>query len=407
VSHPTDKFEEATLPDPELNPLRNPILAANMGRWAEVYFTTPPEKRGEAVAELLRELKSAPPPESAPTQAINRVAHDAERERVIEPRQLTGPYSNHSRPACTCDACAHDNPPGQKFCGMCGAPLQSAQQANLPQEAEIAPVPDGKWSIAERSADGDSVQQMSEPGVFSNGPDGSRDEPHQLWPLRQTDLPHFAQESESVPYRYRLYIGAGLAILLAALLYMAWHGMPNLSGDAQSAPSRAIPAAPLPTPAAPPVASAQPPKNLEDVLPSSGPPASAAGSVTQPHSDSPKQLDSRKQQTADVRPTARVVHAASSSSPVADDQSGAEELSTAEQYLHGNRGNRGEAAPWLWKAVSKGNPAATMTLSDMYLRGEGVPRSCDQARLLLVAAARKGNTAAANRLRNLGAFGCE
>ena len=46
-----------TLPSPELNPLTNPVLGRNMGRWAEVYFTSPPEKREQAVQELLRELE--------------------------------------------------------------------------------------------------------------------------------------------------------------------------------------------------------------------------------------------------------------------------------------------------------------------------------------------------------------
>ena len=50
--------DERALPRPELNPLVNPILADNMGRWAEVYFTSPPEKREEAVTELLRELEA-------------------------------------------------------------------------------------------------------------------------------------------------------------------------------------------------------------------------------------------------------------------------------------------------------------------------------------------------------------
>jgi TPR repeat protein len=82
----------------------------------------------------------------------------------------------------------------------------------------------------------------------------------------------------------------------------------------------------------------------------------------------------------------------------------------AEKYLKGNQGtprDSGEAAQWLWKAVGKGNPAATMALSDLYLRGDGVPKSCDQARLLLEAAARKGATDAAEKLNNLQAFGCE
>jgi TPR repeat protein len=86
---------------------------------------------------------------------------------------------------------------------------------------------------------------------------------------------------------------------------------------------------------------------------------------------------------------------------------GQEELATAERYLNGNSGAGREAAPWLWRAVAKGNLTATMTLSDLYLRGDGVPKSCDQARLLLDAAARKGSSAAGVRLRNLPAFGCQ
>jgi len=101
----------------------------------------------------------------------------------------------------------------------------------------------------------------------------------------------------------------------------------------------------------------------------------------------------------------------SSVTATTNDQSGEEELATAEKYL--NSGNRGvardnrEAAGWLWKAVGKGNLAATMVLSDLYLRGDGVPKNCDQARLLLDAAARKGKASAGERLRNLQAFGCQ
>jgi TPR repeat protein len=92
------------------------------------------------------------------------------------------------------------------------------------------------------------------------------------------------------------------------------------------------------------------------------------------------------------------------------EQSGAEDLATAEYYLSGTPGrtrDSREAALWLWKAVGKGNPAATLILSDLYLRGDGVTKSCDQSRLLLDAAARKGARAAGERLRNLQAFGCQ
>src|SRR5579883_2656982 len=60
------------LPNPDLNPLLNPTLSRNLGRWAEVYFTTPPERREEAVEKLLRELEGAPA--RAATQALEPVA---------------------------------------------------------------------------------------------------------------------------------------------------------------------------------------------------------------------------------------------------------------------------------------------------------------------------------------------
>ena len=109
-----------------------------------------------------------------------------------------------------------------------------------------------------------------------------------------------------------------------------------------------------------------------------------------------------------IVPVAAGSAAVSSSTPTA--QSGAEELAMAEKYLNGSQGvtrDNEEAVQWLWKAVRKRNMAATMALSDLYLRGDGVAKSCDQARVLLDAAARKGGKAAAERLRNLRAFGCE
>jgi len=87
---------------------------------------------------------------------------------------------------------------------------------------------------------------------------------------------------------------------------------------------------------------------------------------------------------------------------------GTEELLQAQRYLDG-RGvahDSGQAAALLWKAVSKQNTRADVLLADLYLRGDGVPKSCDQARLLLVAAAKKSAAGAAEKLRNLESSGC-
>ena len=51
-----EKTPEAPFPS-ELNPLTNPILEQNLGRWAKVYFNNPPAKREQAVNNLLEEIK--------------------------------------------------------------------------------------------------------------------------------------------------------------------------------------------------------------------------------------------------------------------------------------------------------------------------------------------------------------
>jgi TPR repeat protein len=65
-----------------------------------------------------------------------------------------------------------------------------------------------------------------------------------------------------------------------------------------------------------------------------------------------------------------------------------------------------QAAQLLWRAVGKENPTAILMLSDLYRVGDGVPKSCDQARLLLTAAARKSVPQAAEKLRELLRTGC-
>lgn len=62
-------------------------------------------------------------------------------------------------------------------------------------------------------------------------------------------------------------------------------------------------------------------------------------------------------------------------------------------------------AAWLWKAVAKGNPEAPVRLSEMYVKGQGVPKSCDQALVLLKTAASKQNARARNRLGSMYAAG--
>ena len=79
---------------------------------------------------------------------------------------------------------------------------------------------------------------------------------------------------------------------------------------------------------------------------------------------------------------------------------GAEEMAKAK-----NASDAAATAAWLWKATAKGNPDAPVQLADMYINGQGVPRSCEQAIVLLKTAAEKENPRARNRLASMYATG--
>ena len=79
---------------------------------------------------------------------------------------------------------------------------------------------------------------------------------------------------------------------------------------------------------------------------------------------------------------------------------GAEELAKA-----ANASDAAAASAWLWKAVAKGNPDAPIRLANLYIRGNGVPQSCEQAVILLQSAAAKRNAAADSRLGAMYATG--
>ncbi len=394
---PRDKSDSNPSPDPELNPLVNPLLAAHMGRWAEVYFTNPPEKRDQAVSELLRELEKAAPPQSSTVQDFTDPNPEKKTETAGSPK-LSSPAWE---PVRTCAACAYYNEPGHEFCGMCGAPLPVPSETRVAQVARAASIAeDGRW---ERSPQGNPVHDVMEPALRSTAARERSAASDLSGSLLEKGTPGRRLKSKPLPYRYRLYryrlyIAAGLAILLFALGYAARRGQQAGSDTAGAPPATAIPHT-QPAPAN----SVQPPSATRSALPSS-PPISPKVQDKNPQVDPSSQSD----QTADSRFAPPTLPEAASSSAVM--QGGGLELATAEKYLNGAPGtprDSAEAALWLWKAVGKRNLEATLALSDLYVRGDGVPKSCDQARLLLDAAARKGAKAAAERLRNLQASGCQ
>ena len=62
--------------------------------------------------------------------------------------------------------------------------------------------------------------------------------------------------------------------------------------------------------------------------------------------------------------------------------------------------------PSLWTSVENGDTVAEVSLASRYVRGDGVPQSCAQARVLLEAAVKRGSAVARQKLAELGQAGC-
>jgi hypothetical protein len=65
-----------------------------------------------------------------------------------------------------------------------------------------------------------------------------------------------------------------------------------------------------------------------------------------------------------------------------------------------------EAIRLLWVAVEKGNTSAEIDLAELYWQGRGAAKNCAQTRILLSAAARRGNAEARKRLDAFQREGC-
>lgn len=406
MARPTDNSDpHRKLPQIELNPLTNPLLAQNMGRWAEIYFTTPPEKREEAVLELLRELEAK---SAAQTERPDAEPSVAERSQALEPHpaallaeavSVPAPGLGNAQASITCPSCGASYPAEQRFCGSCGATLHQRRSPQTTAPAVLrgfAPaVPD---DFAEDFAEEEPVtsgESWVSPSYVSRN--------EKRWLLGGTVRELF-EDYRPTRYTLRVYLGATLAILVCILCYVAWRSAQASSGKSRSLPQTE------PTAATQAATSPQPaPQETEAV-------ENPAQNRSQA---SPPSRDTRAQETTSTpdadrgqtRAAGLLKTPSERSSPAqAQHGNGSEELAIAESYLSGSQGrtrDSSEAAKWLWKSMAKQNTTAALRLSDLYARGDGVPKSCDQARLLLEAAGRKGLAGAAERIRNLQALGCQ
>lgn len=404
MPQPQEKIPEPTeLPNPELNPLLNPTLGKNLGRWAQVYFTTPPEKREQAVLELLRELQGqVGPGDDEPSNEVQAPAWLRQLEEASLP-----PAKLH------CAECGHENAKEQRFCGMCGS-LLTLDEVSAPRLQERSEVPPAvldeirSTSISGPRSTAETVptslfevelpQANTAPTIEPELPK----EPVEIHWLRDKNL------TDSGPLRLRAGAKYGIALFAVFVVAVLFYAQSRSQGTGSTGPIRpqdipslraTAPAPPRPAPAA--TAAPVPP-------PASS--SNAAGNANKPSVVIPAGVGEL--------PATRPAHAsemtqnASAALPgnvPIGPGSGSAELATAEEYLSGKNGARdsASAAKFLWKAVAKENVTATILLSDLYRTGDGVPKSCDQARVLLDAAAQKNSTQAASKLRELQTSGCQ
>jgi Sel1 repeat len=132
----------------------------------------------------------------------------------------------------------------------------------------------------------------------------------------------------------------------------------------------------------------QPAATQKSAEPKPNPPPDVSKAVTRP-----KAADRVETAAAKPKPNAPIAQEGDTDIPPRKPIPGAEEMAKAS-----DASDAAAAAAWLSKATAKGNPDAPVRLADMYVKGDGVPRSCEQALTLLKAAANKGNAAARARL---------
>jgi hypothetical protein len=386
-------------PQSELNPLTNPTLERNLGRWAQVYFSNPPGKREQAVSALLEEIRRETRGDSP---AHGSRSYFPDFQGVV------------------CSTCQHKNTLRHTFCGQCGAALNPpASDARKDKPFARIQVPVEASSKAQYDSD---VQ----------------------W-LRDKSLSHM-DAADGMVWRGWKYLVGGAVLALIVFAYLQWaprgdsrtmsSGRGSLaiapsrtasSSTAKIAPRASVPQAPVenspatrrPSEALPPNTELSPVPNVSEHRVVENSAATRRPSEAVPPNTELSRVPSNSQHRAkeDVNAVPAGLQSAvrKSSLPVAfpsqtgdGPENGIPDLQLAERYLGGGMGVRDSsvAAKLLWKAVRKENTAAAVLLSDLYMRGDGVPKSCDQARLLLVAAAKRGATQAAQQLRSLELRGC-
>jgi len=385
-----DCKSSSILPSAELNPLVNPLLGQHLGRWAEVYFTAAPDKREDAVRELLLQLQAEDPDDKDPSEGSAPHREMAASENQSPEKRAPAPGS---------------------LADLAGKIISAENSESEAAEPTVAFAVEPDLDFLPEPLRDPPPEQSNLGGLGDSGALPPRPIPalEAVMPVPEDPaLLRSLLAAPTQPARLRSALRlpassviATLALVALATGYFIGRSRPADVATAPSLPRIATQGGP---PSSVPVAIPSGPTN-----PDRAPVPQTTSSVKMPpgaQSSSPVLPEAEK--NADSANAA--VSAAALRGVITEQANGSQELNLARSYLSGSDGkppDSVEAAKWLWKAVAKQNVEASDLLSTLYLSGNGVPKNCDQARLLLDAAARKGRSQAAERLTHLQAFGCQ
>jgi hypothetical protein len=272
-------------------------------------------------------------------------------------------------PKVLCVQCHRQNPSDRRFCGFCGSPLCHANATKV------------------------SGSVVSILGL------NSRQLQDQLEFLREKSLTSAHYHPNS---RTRSVVAvAALAIILSGVIYMkSFSVRSRMQSFLHSSQVMQPPVASTPPTQSAPAASV----NTQQSGRNDNPPQGSNPLRTLPFAESTSDKTNDAGRTQPAQPPST----ASESEAAGSDTNGTKELLLAEHYLDARAAayKSGPAAALLWKAVGEHNTRASILLADLYLLGNGVPKNCNQARLLLIAAAEQGSPEGAQKLRNLESSGC-
>ncbi|HET7107394.1 MAG TPA: PilZ domain-containing protein [Candidatus Acidoferrum sp.] len=298
-----------------------------------------------------------------------------------------------------------------------------------PEAKPIAPAePPEKIQIALPTAESSVAAETQVPGPApaARTPHGVpwRRTPPALEPLSSIER---EADSNTPGWMDRFTLGRAIGIMLFLTLLagsyvyhrelglaIIWFGH-QIAGDETPEISHAIrpeipsvshatpPSAPAPRVVEPPAASAQKSPETTEAKSANLPAASDTTPTPQVKNATPETLVPLAQVTRQPSPGPAPAPAADNSV-----EAGQQEYLEALQILRspGRAVEVPAAVQLLWTSVEKGNTAAEIALAELFRTGKGVTKNCDQTRILLSAAARRGNGEARKRLEAFQREGC-